>query len=269
MPMPVPLQHGRPYYELISAHEQSLAAPSPVCPPPSSTELAARPRSHAGVSARQQRPRSYAGYPPVSTTYPTATAGYPPAPVNTGYPPIASSLPFAPAPMAMPVPHPPRRWGRVSGPLGPPQYRHMNVRFDRPPGGTMENGMRYEYSSMTGRRKALLIGINYVGSKAELKGCWNDVAKIRKFIMQSGGFLAQDMVILTDQSSDPRARPTRANMTAAMHWLVKGAKPGDSLFFHYSGHGTQAKAKQGDEGTHFLKPCMPSLTTLPWGIAHS
>lgn len=113
----------------------------------------------------------------------------------------------------------------------------------------MENGMHYEYSDMTGKRKALLIGINYVGSKAELKGCWNDVANIRKFIMGSG-FRAEDMVVLTDQTSNPRGRPTRANMTAAMHWLVKGAKQGDSLFFHYSGHGSQAKATQGDEGQY-------------------
>jgi len=33
--------------------------------------------------------------------------------------------------------------------------------------------------------------------------------------------------------------PTKANMIKAMHWLVDDARPHDSLFFHYSGHGGQ------------------------------
>jgi len=36
-------------------------------------------------------------------------------------------------------------------------------------------------------------------------------------------------------------------MIAAMQWLVQGAQPNDSLFFHYSGHGGQTKDLDGDE----------------------
>ena len=32
-----------------------------------------------------------------------------------------------------------------------------------------------------------------------------------------------------------------------MHWLVSGAQPNDSLFFHYSGHGSQTYDSDGDE----------------------
>ena len=32
-----------------------------------------------------------------------------------------------------------------------------------------------------------------------------------------------------------------------MHWLVRGAQPNDSLFFHYSGHGSQTYDSDGDE----------------------
>ena len=67
---------------------------------------------------------------------------------------------------------------------------------------------------------------------------------------------------------DARSRPTRANILDAMHWLVKGAQPHDSLFFHCeyciyiytndirplmaprcldSGHGGQVKDTNGDE----------------------
>src|SRR6185437_3196021 len=31
------------------------------------------------------------------------------------------------------------------------------------------------------------------------------------------------------------------------HWLVKDARPNDSLFFHYSGHGGQTPDLDGDE----------------------
>lgn len=40
---------------------------------------------------------------------------------------------------------------------------------------------------------------------------------------------------------DPWKRPTKANILTTMKWLVDGAQPGDSLFFHYSGHGSQGK----------------------------
>jgi hypothetical protein len=53
--------------------------------------------------------------------------------------------------------------------------------------------------------------------------------------------------MLVDDARNPRQIPTRANMIAAMQWLVAGAKPNDSLFFHYSGHGGQTKDLDGDE----------------------
>ncbi|KAF8204693.1 peptidase C14, caspase domain-containing protein [Pholiota molesta] len=55
------------------------------------------------------------------------------------------------------------------------------------------------------------------------------------------------MVTLTDDATDLRGRPTRANILQAMQWLVSGAQPNDSLFFHYSGHGGDGY----DEGISF------------------
>jgi len=40
---------------------------------------------------------------------------------------------------------------------------------------------------------------------------------------------------MTDDSKDETLIPTRKNIINAMKWLVKDAKPNDSLFFHYSG----------------------------------
>lgn len=38
--------------------------------------------------------------------------------------------------------------------------------------------------------------------------------------------------MLTDETNDPRKLPTHDNILGAMHWLVRGAKPHDSLFLH-------------------------------------
>lgn len=38
--------------------------------------------------------------------------------------------------------------------------------------------------------------------------------------------------MLMDQTTNPRQMPNRRNIIDAMNWLVKDAKPHDSLFFH-------------------------------------
>ncbi|KAJ1033142.1 hypothetical protein NDA13_001140 [Ustilago tritici] len=145
-------------------------------------------------------------------------------------------------------------YNHPSGPIGPPEYASNHVNF-RPHGGMMGN-VRYEYSSMQGKRKALLIGINYFGQKGELRGCINDVHNVKNFLRQRS-YKDDDMVVLTDDQHDPRSIPTRQNMTAAMHWLVRDASAGDALFFHYSGHGGQAKSSQGDEADGYNETVIP------------
>ncbi|EJF61624.1 caspase domain-containing protein [Dichomitus squalens] len=104
----------------------------------------------------------------------------------------------------------------------------------------------FQYSKCTGKRKALCIGINYAGLPNELHGCVNDARNVERFLLRHG-YKPDDIVMLTDDATDPRRRPTKLNILDAMHWLVTGAHPHDSLFFHYSGHGGQVKDKDGDE----------------------
>merc|ERR1712070_1062798 len=52
----------------------------------------------------------------------------------------------------------------------------------------------------------------------------------------SQGVNTGDIKILTD--SAPYESPTRAAIEQGISWLVKGSGPGDSLFIHYSGHGS-------------------------------
>ncbi|KAJ6440901.1 metacaspase-1 [Purpureocillium lavendulum] len=108
-------------------------------------------------------------------------------------------------------------------------------------------GYAFRYSNCTGRRKALLIGINYFGQRGQLRGCINDVRNMTTYLAEHFGYKREDMVILTDDQQNPMSQPTKQNILRAMHWLVKDARPNDSLFFHYSGHGGQTKDLDGDE----------------------
>lgn len=74
----------------------------------------------------------------------------------------------------------------------------------------------------------MLIGINYFGTSAELKGCINDVHNIRDFLTTMYNFRVDDMVILTDDQQNPQSIPTKQNMIRAMQWLVHDARPNDS-----------------------------------------
>ncbi|KKY33921.1 putative caspase-like protein [Diaporthe ampelina] len=118
-------------------------------------------------------------------------------------------------------------------------------------------GYTFQYSACTGRRKALLIGINYFGTNAELKGCINDTRNVSSFLMERFGYKREDMVILTDDQANPVLQPTKQNILRAMNWLVGNAQPNDSLFLHYSGHGGQTKDLDGDEGDGFDEVIYP------------
>mmetsp|Transcript_59583 Transcript_59583/g.126657 ORF Transcript_59583/g.126657 Transcript_59583/m.126657 type:complete len:348 (-) Transcript_59583:109-1152(-) len=99
--------------------------------------------------------------------------------------------------------------------------------------------------SVTGRRRALFIGINYFGQKGELRGCINDVHNIKGFL--TSNFRIDEVLVLTDDQKNPRSIPTRQNILNAFRWLRNGARAGDSLVLHYSGHGGSVKDTDGDE----------------------
>lgn len=106
-----------------------------------------------------------------------------------------------------------------------------------------------------GRRKALLIGINYTGSQHQLSGCQDDVENMMSFLI-SRGFPSDpgSMVVLTDARSGP-FYPTGRNILAAMQWLV--SEPGCSLVLHYSGHGGQVPDPDGDRPSGFDDTIVP------------
>lgn len=115
------------------------------------------------------------------------------------------------------------------------------------------------------RKKVVLIGINYIGQSAELKGCCNDVKNMYKLVTTRWNYTdsPDTMRVLTDDQKDPKKLPTRANIMAAFQWLVDGAKAGDQLYIHYSGHGSQ----EAEDGDDFEEDGMDD--TLVPGIAYA
>lgn len=107
--------------------------------------------------------------------------------------------------------------------------------------------MNYQYSQCTGKKKALIIGINYFGTKSQLNGCINDANAMSRFLCDKFGYKTNDIVMLTDDQRELVKVPTKANILRAMNWLVSDARPNDSLVFHFSGHGGLQKNTTGDE----------------------
>ncbi|CAL4894225.1 unnamed protein product [Urochloa decumbens] len=113
-----------------------------------------------------------------------------------------------------------------------------------------------------GRKRAVLVGINYVGREDELKGCLNDVSRMRRCLVERFGFEQSGIRVLAD--ADPSTPPpTGANILRELERLVGDARPGDTLFFHYSGHGMQLPAETGqDDDTGYdecIVPCDGNL----------
>ena len=91
-------------------------------------------------------------------------------------------------------------------------------------------------------KRALLIGINrYRTPGADLRGCVNDVKNLQKALTEYYEFAGKDITVMTD------LKATKKAMQAAIQKLIAGAKKGDVLLLHYSGHGSNVPDDDGDE----------------------
>ncbi|KND00422.1 uncharacterized protein SPPG_04744 [Spizellomyces punctatus DAOM BR117] len=224
-------------------------------PYPSSSQPFYRPPGHQPYYQPQQQYGPPSSYPPPALpprntedlppyTPPGTPSSNAPAPGMNGAPIPNYPPPSMPPPPAGPyesvVQHRP--------PQPPPQWPQQQVNWAQPPQQYFQQTAGY-LSSCTGNKKALLVGVNYFGTRSELKGCINDVRNMKNFLITKFGFrdTPETMLTLTDDQRNWHLRPTRQNILQAMQWLVRGSKAGDSLFFHFSGHGSQTQDLDGDE----------------------
>ncbi|KAM4080282.1 hypothetical protein ACJW30_11G003300 [Castanea mollissima] len=113
-------------------------------------------------------------------------------------------------------------------------------------------------------KRAVLIGCNYPDTKAELRGCINDVKRMYQCLVDKYGYSEEDINVLID-TDESYTQPTGKNIRRALKDLVGSAEHGDLLFVHYSGHGTRLPAETGeDDDTGYdecIVPCDMNLIT--------
>lgn len=115
-------------------------------------------------------------------------------------------------------------------------------------------------------KKALLIGCNYQGTKAELKGCINDVKRMHTCLIERYGFSDDDITIMID-TDDSYTQPTGKSIRTGLTDLIRNASHGDVLFVHYSGHGTRLPAETGeDDDTGYDECIVPTDMNLITGM---
>jgi hypothetical protein len=91
-------------------------------------------------------------------------------------------------------------------------------------------------------QRAVLVGINYYGTNAQLSGCINDVNRVADVLRTLYNFPSQNIVFLVDNL--PKTSPyypTKANILRELATLKAATQPGDIAMFHYSGHGATAR----------------------------
>lgn len=91
-------------------------------------------------------------------------------------------------------------------------------------------------------KRALLVGINDYGSKQlNLRGCVNDVMKMKELLAGFYDFAAEDLRLLLNRDA------TKKNIVAGLKWLAQGGSATAVRVFHYAGHGYSVPDRSGDE----------------------
>ena len=100
-------------------------------------------------------------------------------------------------------------------------------------------------------KTALLIGINYPGSQAELGGCCNDARNVRQYLITQRGYLPEDIVTVVDDEVPGSC--TKASLLAAVNAFVEKANTLSAdgtpteVFLSYSGHGSFVYDRNSEE----------------------
>lgn len=94
-------------------------------------------------------------------------------------------------------------------------------------------------------KKALLIGINYIGhERGVLKGCINDAENLSEMLVSQYGYDPANITILTDNTSK---KPTKQHILSALLRMVQEPNL-EEIWFSYSGHGTSENSSNEADG---------------------
>jgi caspase domain-containing protein/uncharacterized protein DUF4384 len=110
-----------------------------------------------------------------------------------------------------------------------------------------------------GVRRALLIGVNDYATQefGDLNGAVNDVEAMKGLLVSRFGFDPANVPTMTDRQA------TREAILAAIRRLVAASGPRDTLYVHFSGHGSQVRDLDGDEPDGQDETLVPSDGRTP------
>jgi hypothetical protein len=96
------------------------------------------------------------------------------------------------------------------------------------------------------RGRALLFGLNYPGSSAQLNGCVNDVVNMSNYLAVA---LNVPITVCTDDSPNTRSQTTAMGIVQNLYELAVQSYKEDLEFawIHYSGHGSYMADTSNDE----------------------
>jgi hypothetical protein len=95
--------------------------------------------------------------------------------------------------------------------------------------------------SIKNKKRALIVGINYTGTKYQLNGCINDAQNMQERCKNIG---IENTLLLTDNTP---IKPTKVNILNEFKNLLINSSSGDLLVFFYSGHGSYTADTNNDE----------------------
>lgn len=91
------------------------------------------------------------------------------------------------------------------------------------------------------KKQSLLIGINYIGTPNELYGCINDANNINECFK---ALSINNYCLMTDLTNK---KPTKQNIMNELSNLLQNSYKGDTIYFAFSGHGSNIFDRSGDE----------------------
>lgn len=107
-------------------------------------------------------------------------------------------------------------------------------------------------------KKAVLVGINYYSVPgARLNGCINDITNISNVITNYYNYKPENITKLCDDTTNPLFMPTRRNILSNLTRLISESASCSEIWFHYSGHGSQIRDKNGDESDRLDEVIVP------------
>lgn len=107
----------------------------------------------------------------------------------------------------------------------------------------------------SGKRRAMIIGVNYVGQQGQLKACHNDADNMKEYLIKAQGFNEEEMLILKDDGR--HMMPTKQNIMDGFVRLTQYSQPGDVVFVSFSGHGGRVVDEDGDEDDGYDESIIP------------